>query len=99
MNRNEFLKLSGATLLSASVAYRSPAAEKQPESKRRRCYELRRYEVEGGDRGKRLDGYLENVLFPAYRQAGTGPIGAFTPFYGQDSLTLTLLIPSTSPSH
>jgi hypothetical protein len=95
MNRRDFIGTSlaagvGALEMGAGVGHaQTPAGAQQ-------YYELRRYELRVGKMTDRMHDYLRNAAIPAFRRAGTGPVGAFTPRFGPDSPSVFLLIPFNS---
>lgn len=58
--------------------------------------ELRRYMMPLGKGQRRLHTFVEEVLLPAYRGIGVGPVGAFTVLYGQTTPTLYVVLPYRS---
>jgi hypothetical protein len=94
MNRRDFIGTSLAAGVGALEAGAGMAQAQQPAA--RQYYELRRYELRVGPMADRLQNYLRNAAIPAFRRAGTGPVGAFTPRFGPDSPSVFLLVPFNS---
>lgn len=92
MKRRDFIATAGAATL-GSALHTADAFAHSP--KAQQILELRRYDMPLGDQ-QRLHTFVEEVLLPAYKRIGVGPVGAFTVLYGQTNPTLYLLLPYAS---
>jgi len=93
MKRREFMAASGlAGIGSMSVGLGVPEGKTSD----RQLLELRVYHMLPGNKKKVLNDFLANAAIPALSRLGVGPIGAFEPVHGADSLTLFLLTPYQS---
>jgi hypothetical protein len=93
MNRRDFI---GASLAAGVGALEMGAGMAQAQPASRQYYELRRYELRVGPMADRMNAYLRDAAIPAFRRAGTGPVGAFTPRFGPDVPSIFLVIPFNS---
>ena len=59
-------------------------------------YELRRYQLQNGPQGKRLDEFLEHVAVPALNLHGVHPVGVFTGLLGDVTPAVYTLLRHTS---
>ncbi len=90
MDRRDFLMASGlAGAASLSAGGVAMAAEGATE---REYYEIRKYHLHAGEKGRRVNDFFENAAIPALNRAGVGPVGAFQGTYGAPSLTLHVLL-------
>src|SRR5688572_33201578 len=64
----------------------------------RQCYELRVYTTESEKQQGEINSYWEKAAIPAYRRAGTGPIGVFTEVKDSETNRVYVLIPYNSMS-
>lgn len=93
MNRKKFLKISGLSLLTPFSGKVFSQESSQSENEEREFYEIRKYEIQAGEKSQRFEDYLKKILIPTYNEMGIRPIGAFRPFYGSNGQTVYLLIP------
>ncbi|HEY2147280.1 MAG TPA: NIPSNAP family protein, partial [Pirellulales bacterium] len=94
--RRDFLACSAAGgvagALGVSAIGPSASAAGKPDAQRQ-IYELKLYQMTGGDMLKRADDYFQHALVPALRRAGTGPVGVFVESSKADSPTIYVLAP------
>jgi hypothetical protein len=97
MDRRNFLSssiaFSGLSLASAGnlLAQRgSPADGSAPE-----YMDLRRYHLATGPGVKLTNNFFSEALIPALNRLGIGPVGAFSVYFGPDSPSYYLLMPSS----
>jgi hypothetical protein len=75
----------------SAVAAEGPGAERQ-------YYELRVYTTQNEKQQGEINSYWEKAAVPAYRRAGTGPIGVFTETKESETNRIYVLIPYDSIS-
>ncbi len=91
MKRREFLMMAGAVGMTGALGAGSAQGE---ESKDTVAYlEWWRYRLLPGRKRARMVQFVSKALIPALNRLGIAPVGAFVPRYGEDSLTLRLLLP------
>src|ERR1700678_189768 len=96
MDRRNFLSSSLAASLSLAtagdlLAQAGSAADKSaPE-----YMDLRRYHLASGPGVKLTNDFLADALIPALNRLGIGPVGAFSVYFGPDSPSYYLLMPSS----
>ncbi len=88
MHRREFLRVSGLTA-TAPLWAAETSTPQQP-------IEWWRFRMLPGQRRGLLIRFVADALVPALNRAGVKPVGVFRPQYGEDSLTLRLLLPYPS---
>ncbi len=93
MKRREFMAASSLAGLGTVSAGLGMADEKKSD---RQLLELRVYHMLPGNKKKVLNDFLAKAAIPVLNRMGVGPIGAFEPVHGADSLTLFLLSPYSS---
>ncbi len=91
-NRRSFLKASAgfAAAAGAQAAVRADAAGSDTKQE---YYELRAYRTDDADKKKRVEGYLENALLPAFGRMGLDRIGVFTSMDEPEDRSVYVLIP------
>jgi hypothetical protein len=97
MDRRNFLSAS-LTASALSVAGAATAAAQSPAGNPNGAaeyYDLRRYQLISGPGLKLTDNYFSGALIPALNRLGIGPVGAFSVYFGPDTPTYYLLLPST----
>lgn len=90
MNRREFMAAAGAVSVGGFVG---GTANGQGESPQVQYIEWWRYRLLPGRKRGRMIRFVSDALVPALNRLGIGPVGVFEPQYGEDSLTLRLLLP------
>src|ERR1700745_1955267 len=93
MERRTFVSASLA--LSALSLARSAKGVGQTASATAEYYDLRRYQLTNGPGTKLTDNYFADALIPALNRLGIGPVGAFSVYFGPDSPSYYLLMPSS----
>jgi hypothetical protein len=97
MNRRNFLSRSIAASALSLVAGDGLMAESSPavEGVSPEYMDLRRYHLAGGPGVKLTSDFFANALIPALNRLGIGPVGAFSVYFGPDSPSFYLLMPSS----
>ena len=90
MQRRDFLTASS---LAVAAVWMARSNDVSGEELPREFYELRVYEMPGGNRKKVLNDYLSKAAIPAWNRAGIKPVGAFSVVSGANSQDLFLLLP------
>ena len=75
MNRRKFIAASSAAGLSTAAA-----AENSPKSS---IYSLSYFYMRNGSQVNRTTDYLRDTYLPAARRNGVGPVGFFSPVFGE----------------
>ena len=93
MDRRNFLStsLTGSAL---SLAGAATAAAADPRAAAE-YYDLRRYQLVSGPGTKLTDRYFADALIPALNRLGIGPVGVFSVYFGPDTPSYYLLLPSS----
>ena len=84
----------GFALVLTALFFSASAAE-DPKADRQ-YYELRVYTTQNEKQQGEINGYWEKAAIPAYRRAGTGPIGVFTETKDSETNRVYVLIPHDS---
>src|ERR1700758_5200651 len=97
MDRRYFLSGSlAASVLSLASASDLPAQGGSTADKSAPEYmDLRRYHLASGPGVKLTTVFFADALIPALNRLGIGPVGAFSVYFGPDSPTYYLLMPSS----
>jgi hypothetical protein len=90
MERRVFLS---ATALAGTAALTGSVKDLSAEENQREFYELRVYEMTGGNRKNLLLDYLAKAAIPAWNRQGIKPVGGFNVVSGASSQELFLLLP------
>lgn len=100
MERRAFLgrTITAAVAAGAAPAWAAAGAGQTPSASvaPRDYYELRRYELRGGEQAKLTHAYVRDALIPAANRLGMQPIGAFNVVIGPLNPSLYVLIPGRS---
>jgi hypothetical protein len=97
MDRRNFLSAS-LTASALSVAGAATAGAQSAASSTNAVpeyYDFRRYQLISGPGTKLTDNYFSSALIPALNRLGIGPVGAFSIYFGPDTPSYYLLLPST----
>ncbi len=89
MKRRNFLGVAGAAGLAPAALANGM---NQGGRMQQEIIELRKYYLLNRSRQRRFDDFLENAAIPALNRAGAGPVGVFTPRYGENYPGLTYYI-------
>jgi len=95
MQRRDFLA-SGLAAGALAMARSAEAQSATPSSGERQYLELRKYQMMSGPQGRLTQSYISTALIPALNKMGIGPVGAFSLYFGQDTPSTYLLLPSAS---
>jgi hypothetical protein len=97
MNRRNFLSRSlAASALSLAAAGDLPAQVGSTADQSAPQYmDLRRYHLANGSGVKLTTAFFADALIPALNRLGIGPVGAFSVYFGPDSPSYYLLMPSS----
>src|ERR1700737_493525 len=93
MERRTFISASLA--VSALSLAGSAKGVGQTASATAEYYDLRRYQLTSGPGTKLTDNYFADALIPALNRLGIGPVGAFSVYFGPESPSYYLLMPSS----
>ena len=102
MQRRQFLASSLAasalSLAQPSEALAAPPSSAQGSAVKAapEFYELRRYKLISGPQTRLTESYFADALIPALNRLGITPVGAFTVYFGPETPTFYLLMPSKS---
>src|SRR5208283_5750981 len=95
MDRRNFLSGSiVASALSLATAVDLPA-QAGSEKSAPEYLDLRRYHLANGPGVKLTTAFFADALIPALNRLGIGPVGAFSVFFGPDTPSYYLLMPSS----
>src|SRR6185503_20493202 len=84
----------GFALVLTALVFSAGAAEEPGAG--RQYYELRVYTTQNEKQQGEINRYWEKAAIPAYRRAGTGPIGVFTETKDSETNRVYVLIPYDS---
>jgi hypothetical protein len=95
MDRRKFVSASLAvSTLSLAVSAKG-VGQTGAASATAEYYDLRRYQLTSGAGTKLTDNYFADALIPALNRLGIGPVGAFSVYFGPETPTYYLLMPSS----
>ena len=95
MHRRQFLSTSLAAS-ALSLATPGEALASAPDKGTPEFYQIRKYRLMNGTGPKLTETYFAEALIPALNRMGITPIGAFTVYFGPETPTFYLLMPSKS---
>src|SRR5580658_5795473 len=96
MDRRSFLSASlAASALSLATAGDLSAQAGSPDKSAPQYLDLRRYHQAGGPGVKLTTEFFADAFIPALNRLGIGPVGAFSVYFGPDTPTYYLLMPSS----
>jgi hypothetical protein len=96
MHRRNFLSTSlTASAVSLAGAAAGNAQESAGAKGATEYYDFRRYQLASGPGTRLTDQFFSGALIPALNRLGIGPVGAFNVYFGPDTPTYYLLMPST----
>ena len=97
MDRRNFLSGSlAASALSLATAYDLPAQVGSPANQSTPEYmDLRRYHLANGPGVKLTTAFFADAFIPALNRLGIAPVGAFSVYFGPDTPSYYLLMPSS----
>jgi NIPSNAP len=95
MNRRKFVSASlGASALSLAGSAKG-VGQTVAASATAEYYDLRQYQLTSGPWTKLTESYFADALIPALNRLGIGPVGAFSVYFGPDTPSYYLLMPSS----
>ena len=96
MNRRNFLSSTlAASALSLAAGDLLAQAGSTPDKSAPEYMNLRRYHLANGPSVKLTNGFFADALIPALNRLGIEPVGAFSVYFGPDSPSYYLLMPSS----
>ena len=97
MDRRNFLSgsLAASALSLATAADLSAQAGSTSDKSAPEYMDLRRYHLASGPGVKLTTVFFADALIPALNRLGIGPVGAFSVYFGPDSPSYYLLMPSS----
>src|SRR5580698_1126533 len=97
MDRRNFLSgsLAASALSLATPAHLAAQAGSAADTTAPVYMDLRRYHLTSGPGVKLTSDFFADALIPALNRLGIGPVGAFSVYFGPDSPSYYLLMPSS----
>src|ERR1700692_4692702 len=95
MDRRKFVSASLAVSALSLTGSEEGFGQTGPASATAEYYDLRRYQLTSGPGTKLTDNYFADALIPALNRLGIGPVGAFSVYFGPETPTYYLLMPSS----
>src|SRR5277367_1129262 len=95
MDRRKFVSSSLAVSAFSLAGSAKGVGQTQAASATVDYYDLRRYQLTNGLGTKLTENYFADALIPALNRLGIGPVGAFSIYFGPDTPSYYLLMPSS----
>src|SRR5271157_6531340 len=95
MDRRKFVSSSLAVSAFSLAGSAKGVGQTQAASATVDYYDLRRYQLTNGLGTKLTENYFADALIPALNRLGIGPVGAFSVYFGPDTPSYYLLMPSS----